>query len=81
MIADERSISIIQFLEKKQLGEIFQCLVIERRKGNKKLLVRVRSTFGLNKFPNPSKYKDALEDDTEFNKKIVKLGESNEQAY
>ena len=50
-----------------------------KQKGYKKLLVSISSgcTSGIDKIPTQDKYENALEGDTDLDKKIIKLGELN----
>ena len=78
----KKSIHIIEFPGKKTDWERWseKFLLHGKQKGYK-LLVSNVSMSGVDKIPTQDEYENAMEGDTDLNKKIVKLGELNELAY
>ena len=82
MTTQEKCIHIIEFVGNKSNWECWLETFLSwgKRKGYEKLLVGIQSTRGVDKVPMQDK-QEALEGDTDFNKKVFKLNKFYELAY
>ena len=76
MSNEEKIICFIYFLGKKGDWESWS-----EQKGYKKLWVSSRSMSGIDEIPTQDEYENALEDDMDLDKKIIKLAELNDLAH
>ena len=83
MLNEEKSTHITEVSGIKADSESQSKKFLSHGKHNRytKLLVSSGSLSGVDKIPFVDKYEKSLKGDTDLDKKIIKLGESNELAY
>ena len=77
-----KSIHIIKFWERKLIGTagLRHSFCVESKRAIKSNW-SVMSTSGVDEIPTQNEEENALEGDTDLDKKIIKLGESNKFVY